>query len=79
MFVDCTHLIDDCLGEYVDFTWQTEAGERDCKVDALLAIVDTLVDLLKCQWRKRIRDTFRNGDFERVEHGAGGVRSWNLR
>jgi hypothetical protein len=45
MFVDCTHLIDDCLGEHVDFTWQTEVGERDGKVDALLAVVNTLVDL----------------------------------
>jgi hypothetical protein len=44
--VDRTHLIDHRLGEHVDFTWQPEAGERDRKVDALLAVVDALVDLL---------------------------------
>jgi hypothetical protein len=45
--VFCTHLIDDCLCKNVDFTtWQTEAGKGDRKIDASLAIVDTLVDLL---------------------------------
>jgi len=40
------YLIDDCLCKNVDFTWQTEAGKGDRKIDASLAIVDTLVDLL---------------------------------
>jgi hypothetical protein len=31
------------LSEHIDFTWQTEAGERDGKVDILLAVVATLV------------------------------------
>jgi hypothetical protein len=73
-----THLVDDRLGEHVDFTWQTEAGEGDGKVDALLAIVDTLVDLLNGQRRQRIRDTLRDRHFECIEHGAGGVSPGNI-
>lgn len=72
------YLIDDRLGEHVGFGWQTEAGERDRKVDALLAIVDALVDLLNGQRRQRIRDTLRDGYFECVQHGAGGVRSGDV-
>ena len=49
--VFCTHLIDDCLCKHVDFTRQTEAGEGDRKIDALLAIVDTLVDFLYSKGR----------------------------
>ncbi len=55
--VFCTHLIDDCLCKHVDFTRQTEAGEGDRKIDALLAIVDTLVDLFDSQRRQGICDT----------------------
>jgi hypothetical protein len=73
-----THLVDDRLGEHVDFTWQTEAGERDGKVNALLAIVDTLVYLLNGQRRQRIRDTLRDRHFECIEDGAGGVSSGNI-
>lgn len=68
--VFCTHLIDDCLCKHVDFTRQTEAGEGDRKIDALLAIVDTLVDFLDSQRRQSIRDTLRDGRFERIQHGA---------
>ena len=49
--VFCTHLIDDCLRKHVDFTRQAEAGDGDCKIDALLAIIDTLVDLLDSKRR----------------------------
>jgi hypothetical protein len=66
----CTHLIDDGLGKLVDLTRQTEARERDRKIDTLLSIINTLVNLLDRQGRQGIRDTLRDGDFEGVENGA---------
>ena len=68
-----THLINDRLCKHVDFTRQTEAGEGDCKIDALLAIVDTLVDFLDSQRWQSVRDTLRDGHLERIQHGTGGV------
>ena len=68
--VFCTHLTNDCLCKHVDFTRQTEAGEGDRKIDTLLAIVDTLVDLLDSQRRQSIRDALRDGHFERIQYGA---------
>src|SRR5258707_6654077 len=73
--VCCTHLVDDCLCEHVDFTRQTETGEGDSKIDALLAIIDTLVDLFDSQRRQSIRDTLRDCHFERIQHCARGIRS----
>jgi hypothetical protein len=70
----CTHLVNDRLGKHIDFTRETEAGEGDRKIDALLAIIDTLVDLLDSKRWQSIRDTLRDGHFERIQHGSRGVR-----
>lgn len=68
-----TYIAENLMSEVLRLLWESEAGESDGEVDALLSVVDARVNNLRCECRDVDGNAVSDGSAEGIEDARGGV------